>query len=67
MDFGYISQAKTQETEREIAQIQLVSAAKRAGPHRSAAASPEQRMVSSMTLSLLRRACRRAGALRSAA
>jgi hypothetical protein len=57
MDIEYISRAKTQELEREIAQIQLASAAKRAKSHRRAAASPEQRTVSSMPLSLLRRAC----------
>ena len=58
MDFEYISRAKTQEVEREIAQIQLVSAARRVMSHGGAAARPEQRTVSSMPLSLLRRACR---------
>ena len=66
MDLDYISRAKTQELEREIAQIQLVSAAKRAEPHRRAAARPEQRTVSPVPLRLLRRAWRQAGALRSA-
>ncbi len=66
MDFDYISRARTQEVEREIAQIQLVSAAKRAKSHRRAPASPEHRTVSAMPLSLLRRAWRQAGALRSA-
>ncbi len=65
MDFDYISRAKTQEVEREIAQIQLASAARRAEPHRRAAASPGQRTVSSMPLSLLRRVYRQATALRS--
>ena len=48
MDLDYISRAKTQETEREIAQIQLVSAAKRA-QHR-AGAVPKPRTVSSRAL-----------------
>ena len=55
MDIDYISRAKTQELEREIAQIQLVSAAKRA-QHRTGAV-PKPRTVSSMPMSLLRRAC----------
>ncbi len=54
MDIDYISRAKTQELEREIAEIQLASAAKRAEPHRRAAARPEQRTVSSMPWRLLR-------------
>lgn len=66
MDIDYISRARIQDLEREIAQIQLASAARRAEPHRRAAASPEQPRVSSMPLSLLRRACRQVGALRSA-
>ena len=75
MDIEYISRAKTQEVEREIAKIRLANAAKRAAPHRRAAASPGQRTVSSMPLSLLRRAWRgrqvgrhsaQAGALRPA-
>ena len=66
MDMEYLSRARTQETEREIAQIQLVSAAKRAEPHRRAATSPEPRTVSPVPLRLLRRAWRQAGALRSA-
>ena len=66
MDMEYLSRARVQASEREIAQIQLVSAAKRAEPHRRAAARPEQRTVSPVPLSLLRRAWRQAGALRSA-
>ena len=66
MDLDYISRAMTQETEREIAQIQLASAAKKAEPHRRVAGSPEQRTVSSMPFNLLRRACQQVGALRSA-
>ena len=65
MDFDYISRARMQEVEREIAQIQLVSAAMRVMSHGGAAARPEHRTVSSMPLSLLRRACRQAAALRS--
>ena len=67
MDMEYISRAKTQEVEREIAQIQLASAAKRAEPRRRAAASPERRTVSAMPLRLLRRAWRQAGVLRPVA
>ena len=66
MDMEYLSRARVQASEREIAQIQLVSAAKRAEPHRRAAARPEQRTVSPVPLRLLRRAWRQAGALRSA-
>jgi len=54
MDLEYISRAKTQDMEREIALIQLASAAKRAEPHRRAAARPEQRAVPAMPLRLLR-------------
>jgi hypothetical protein len=61
----YLSRTKVQETEREIAQIQLASAAKRA-QHR-AGAVPKPRTVAAMPLRLLRRACRQAGALRPAA
>ena len=64
MDLDYISRAMTQETEREIAQIQLASAARRAKSDRRVAGSTEQRTVSSMPLNLLRRAY--AGADRSA-
>ena len=66
MDLDYISRAKVQASEREIAQIQLVSAARRAEPHRRAAARPEQRTVSPVPLRLLRRAYRQARALRLA-
>jgi hypothetical protein len=61
----YLTRAKVQEVEREIAQIQLASAAKRA-QHR-AGAVPKPRTVSAMPLRLLRRAYRQAGALRPAA
>ncbi len=61
----YLSRAKVQEVEREIAQIQLASAAKRA-QHR-AGAVPKPRTVSAIPLRLLRRAYRQAGALRPAA
>jgi hypothetical protein len=61
----YLSRAKVQEVEREVAQIQLASAAKKT-QHR-ADAVPKPRMVSAMPLRLLRRACRQAGALRPAA
>ncbi len=62
----YLSRAMVREVEREIAQIQLACAAKRAEPRRRAAASPEQRTVAAMPLRLLRRAWRQAGALRLA-
>jgi hypothetical protein len=61
----YLTRAKVQEVEREIAQMQLASAAKRA-QHR-AGAVPKPRTVSAMPLRLLRRAYRQAGALRPAA
>ncbi len=48
----YLSRAKVREVEREIAQIQLASAAKRA-QHR-AGAVPKPRTVSAMPLRLLR-------------
>ncbi|MFB3052404.1 MAG: hypothetical protein ACE1ZT_00875 [Dehalococcoidia bacterium] len=67
MDIDYISRAKIQEVEREIAQIQLASAAKRATSRRRAAVRPEQRTVPAMPLRLLRRAWRQAGTLRPAA
>ena len=52
MDFDYISRARTQEVEREIAQIRLANAARRA-QHR-AGAVPKPRTVTSMPLRLLR-------------
>ena len=67
MDIDYISRAKTQKVEREIAQMYLASAAKRATSRRRAAVRPEQRTVPAMPLRLLRRACRQAGALWPAA
>ena len=63
----YLSRAKVQEVEREIAQMYLASAAKRATSRRLAAVRPEQRTMPAMPLRLLRRACRQAGALRPAA
>ncbi len=67
MDMDYISRAKTKEVEREIAQMYLASAAKRATSPRRAAVRPEQQTVPAMPLRLLRRAWRQAGALRTAA
>ncbi len=67
MDIDYISRAKIQEVEREIAQIQLASAAKRATSPRRAAVRPEHRTVPAMPLRLLRRAWRQAGTVRPAA
>ncbi len=63
----YLSRAKVQEFEREIARMQLAAAAERATAQHRAGAVPEPRMVSAMPLRLLRRACRQAGALRPAA
>ncbi len=62
----YLSRAKVQEVEREIARMQLAAAAKRATAQHRAGAVPEPRMVSAMPLRLLRRARRQAGALRPA-
>ncbi len=53
MDFDYISRARTQEVEREIAQIRLANAAKRAKSDR-AGAVPKPRTVTSMPMRLLR-------------
>ncbi len=67
MDMEYLSRAKVQETEREIARVQLAAAAERATAQHHAVAVPEPRTVSAMPLRLLRRAFRQAGALRPAA
>ena len=67
MNMEYLSRAKVQETEREIARIHLEAAAERATAQHRASAVPKPRTVSAMPLRLLRRAYRQAGALRPAA
>ena len=67
MDMQYLSQAKVQETEREIARIQREAAAEGTMAKRHVAAVSEPRTVSAMPLRLMRRAWRQAGALRPAA
>ncbi len=67
MNMEYLSRAKVQETEREIARIHLETAAERTKANRHAAAAPKPRTVSAIPLRLLRRAYRQAGALRPAA
>ncbi len=62
----YLSRAKVQEVEREIARMQLAAAAERATAKHRAGAVPEPRMVSAMPLRPLRRARRQAEALRPA-
>jgi len=67
MDMEYLSRAKVQEIEREVARMQLAAAAEMTKAQRHAAAVPKPRTVSAMPLRLLRRAYRQAGALRPAA
>ena len=62
----YLSRAKVQEFEREIARMQLAAAAEHATAQHRAGAVPNPRTVSAMPLRLLRRAYRQAGALRPA-
>ena len=66
MEMEYLGRAKIQETEREIARVQLAAAAERATAQHRAGAVPKPRTVSAMPLRLLRRAYRQAGALRPA-